>query len=453
MSTWSEPRFGELASLITRRTGLVFAPNRCESLELSVRAFMRERSLTDLEDVQRGLLCGSLSWDGLIAHITVGETYFFRDKAHFEFLTERVLPELMAERGAAYGPRLWSAGCASGEEAYSLAMSLAESRRLERAFVLGTDLNRAALARARAARYTKWSVRGVEPHVLEKHFEWQGAEVVVPVPIRAHVKFGELNLAGFDYPSPLTSTFAMDLILCRNVLIYLSADTIRHVARRFFECLSAGGYLLTGPSDPLLSDAGFEIYTLPAGVVYRRPPAMFDAARLHRQPEPAAVATPRAARPALAPVPDESPMILGAPTETAQQAVVTLRARSDSAPLTVVEPECRAALLRHPLCAELYYLHALMLLDLGQKKPASAALRRAIYLDPSLAIAHFTLGSVLAGLRDANGAKRAYRNAEQCSRARPADEPVPCASEISARGLASAAARELSLLRAQGGSR
>jgi chemotaxis protein methyltransferase CheR len=144
---------------------------------------------------------------------------------------------------------------------------------------------------------------------------------------------------------------------------------------------------------------------------------------------------------------------LGAPAETAQQAVVALRARGDSAPLSVVEPECRAALLRHPLCAELHYLHALMFLDLGQKKPASAALRRAIYLDPSLAIAHFTLGSVLAGLRDASGAERAYRNAEQCSRARPADEPVPCASEISARGLASAAARELSLLRAQGGSR
>jgi hypothetical protein len=95
----------------------------------------------------------------------------------------------------------------------------------------------------------------------------------------------------------------------------------------------------------------------------------------------------------------------------------------------------------------LHYLHALLLLDSGQARQAIGALRRAIYLDSALAIAHFTHGAVLVGLCDAAGAERAFRNAEQCARARPNDEPVPLAPEISAQGLAMAATRELALLR------
>ena len=126
---------------------------------------------------------------------------------------------------------------------------------------------------------------------------------------------------------------------------------------------------------------------------------------------------------------------------------------SNALPITAAEAECRAALSRHPLSADLHYLQALMLLDLGQAEAATSALRRAIYLDSSLAIAHFTLGSVLVSLRDHAGAERAFRNAEQCARARPSDEPVPLASDINAQGLASAAARELGLLRKRSGVR
>jgi chemotaxis protein methyltransferase CheR len=431
---------------------LVFAPNRCESLELAVRTVMRAHALRDLGEFQRNLSSGALSWDELIAQMTVGETYFFRDKEHFEFLTARVLPELFQLRGDGYRPRVWSAGCASGEEAYSLAMALAESGHLEGAFVLGTDLNRTALARARAARYTKWSLRGLDPRLLEKYFQRSGAGVQLIAELRPRVTFQELNLAGVGYPSPATSTFSMDLILCRNVLIYLGAETIERVSRRLFDSLSPGGYLITGPSDPLLTAAGFEILTVPAGIAYRRPFA--GVAAVSRAPEPAQLA----AQPKPRPRPSEraaNEPTLEARTlpDDAQQALARVRARSNSASVQVAEPECRAALLRYPLCAELHYLHAALLLDLNQKKAARDALRHAIYLEPSLAIAHFTLGSVLAGLKDGVGAERAYRNAEQYARTRPADEPVPGALEISAQGLASAAARELALLRGQGVSR
>ncbi len=473
---WSEPEFASIAELVTSRTGLLFAPNRCESLEQAVRRVMRDHSLDDLAEFERRLLAGFVPWDALIAQMTVGETYFFRDREHFEFLSNRVLPELAERHGASYRPRVWSAGCASGEEAYSLAIALEEQGKLKGAFVLGTDLSRAALARARAARYKKWSLRGFDPVLIERHFRWSKDEVLLSPSVRDKVTFQELNLASSTYPSALTCTFAMDFILCRNVLIYLSAEVIAGVARRLFECLAPGGYLIVGPSDPLLPDAGFEIVSVPAGVAYHRPLAGFVAAA--EQPVPVAPrlakavrSEPQPPRPAAVPaaaaetLPERAARAEGArdheqlwalarehPGE-AWLAIAALRARSDALPSRVIEAECRKALSSHPLCAELHYLHGVLLLEVGRSAHALEALRRSIYLDSSLAIVHFTLGAALAHARDVSGAERSYRNAEQCARARPSDEPVPLAGELSASGLASAAARELSLLKARSGAR
>jgi chemotaxis protein methyltransferase CheR len=469
---WTDPAFVEIARLVTKRTGLVFAPNRCASLEQAVRHVMRERSLRDLAEFEHKLSAGTLPWEVLIPQITTGETYFFRDAQHFEFLTNEALPRLLELRGVDHRPRVWSAGCATGEEAYSLAMALAESGKLSGSFVLGTDLSRTALVRARAARYKKWSLRGLDPRLFEKYFRWTAGEAVLAPEIGAQVTFQELNLAGPGYPSPTTSTFSMDVILCRNVLIYLSAETIANIARRFFDTLAPGGFLITGPSDPLLSDAGFEIESTPTGIVYRRPVSGFVPAPEPPRPAEPAQRTRDAARSPTARLTlhaDELHaraqrafadgehqtlvQLARAHPSEAWLAVLAVRARTNAVPVRSAETECRAALLRHPLSAELHYLHALTLLELSQRPSAAEALRRAIYLDPGLAIAHFTLGAVLRSLEDMSGAERAYRNAAQRCQLRPEGEPVPCAREISAGGLALAAARELQLLRARSNAR
>lgn len=472
---WSEPEFFGIAEQVARRTGLVFAPNRCQTLEQAVRVVMREQTLDDLSEFERRLAAGGVPWEPLIAQMTVGETYFFRDNEHFEFLIRRVLPELSERRGPQYCPRVWSAGCASGEEAYSLAMALDEQGKLEGAFVLGTDLNRTALKRARAARYKKWSLRALERERLEKYFSRSGEEVVLTPRVRERVSFEELNLSGTTYPSAVTGTFAMDLILCRNVLIYLSQEAIRAVSGRLFDCLSPGGYLITGPSDPLLPEARFEVTSVTAGLAYRRPLSTFQTASAG--PSPRALGeqvsiVPQLPAPSAHEVPLESSSLRERARFAEEQAdyeqlsrlvrehpdepwlaIAAVRVASNTARSSVAEAECRAALGRHALNAELHYLHALVLLDLGRKSEAIDALRRAIYLDPSLAVAHFTLGSLLVAQRDLVSAERAFRNAEQCARALASGEPVPLASDISAQGLAAAAARELGLLRKRSRSR
>ena len=163
-------------------------------------------------------------WDRVISGLTVGETYFMRDSAQFAALRQDILPELIRRRQKERRLRIWSAGCASGEEPYSLAMVLSELiPDWERwsVLILGTDINKQSLARARQGLYKKWSFRQCDPGVSGRYFTPQEQRFQIKPDIARRVSFAYLNLAEDTYPSLITNTCAMDLILCRNVAIYL----------------------------------------------------------------------------------------------------------------------------------------------------------------------------------------------------------------------------------------
>src|SRR5262249_5413501 len=143
-----------------------------------------------------------------------------------------ILPEFRRRWRGIPVVRAWSAGCASGEEAYSLAMVFAEEGLADRAYLLATDVSGAALAKARRATYGSWALRGDGAAAALPHLERHGDRFVVKEPIRRLVTFERLNLALDLYPSLETGTLGLDLILCRNVLIYFDSVTIRAVADR-----------------------------------------------------------------------------------------------------------------------------------------------------------------------------------------------------------------------------
>jgi len=409
---------------------------------------------------------GQSDWEQLLARLTVGETYFFRDHPQFEYLEQAILPELERTRGADYRPRVWSAGCSTGEEAYSLAISLARRGKLDGAFILGTDLNEAALLSARRGRFKPWSLRGVPSEILDAYLGGGSGVVTLPRQLTEAVHFERLNLAGASYPSPSTSTFAMDVIFCRNVLIYFGPRTVAHVARRLFDTLSPGGFLFVGPSDPPLQELGFTVERVAAGTIYRRPLASLA----HGLPRPVQAASPpqrspepRSPRP-VSPAPALAEFRARAEQAYAQRDESTLRelcrVRSEPwlwamivrthgrhASPQATEAECRTALRAHPLSAELHYLHGLSAIELSRRERAIEALRRALYLEPGLAVAHFTLGTVLASAGDEAAAERCYQNASKWLAVQREDEAVPCAEEIDVRGLASATAQELERLK------
>ena len=187
----------------------------------------------------------------LAREVTVGETYFFREVAQLETLAAVVVPEFLRKNGNR-PVRILSAGCSSGEEAYSIALALQEHwgpLSMAQISVTGIDVNPTAIAKARRARYSEWSLRATPPQIRERHFRKEGKEYCLSDELRAKVHFEERNLLGDDHPLWVPHSF--DVIFCRNVIIYFSADSIRALVARFADALVPGGVLFMGHSETL----------------------------------------------------------------------------------------------------------------------------------------------------------------------------------------------------------
>src|SRR5262249_41790579 len=146
--TWTHPTYEAVAQYLGQRTGLIFAPNRTDSAELGIRRAMTRAHITDLSFYRERIEADADAFDDLVVELTIGETSFFREPAQFEFIRREVLPEIRLRRGDAHAIRAWSAGCASGEEAYSLAMLFEHEGVSDSSRLLATDISRQALARA-----------------------------------------------------------------------------------------------------------------------------------------------------------------------------------------------------------------------------------------------------------------------------------------------------------------
>ncbi|RZU47736.1 chemotaxis protein methyltransferase CheR [Fluviicoccus keumensis] len=215
-------------------------------------------------------------FDFLVAGLTVGESYFFRDTAQMEWLRDSLLPDLIEARRSLgkLELRIWSAGCAGGQEIYSLAMMLREmlpDYSDWHVHLLATDINTVALETAGKGFYRKWSFRVTPPSMIAKYFSATGDGFVLNDAIRQSVRWGNLNLADEVYPSAANGTANLDIILCRNVLLYIEPGIALGMLCRLAGCLAPEGVLLTGLSDPSPIRAGFQRGEAGDAVYWRRP--------------------------------------------------------------------------------------------------------------------------------------------------------------------------------------
>jgi chemotaxis protein methyltransferase CheR len=245
-------------------------------------------------------------WQTVVAALTIGETNFFRQPGWFSQLEQQVLGPAI-ERRRASGPkhlRIWSAGCATGEEAYSLAMLVARLLRGTQGWsisIVGTDLNTAALGEARRGVYREWSLRDVDAATRLLHFQRlaSGRFELAPA-TRALVRFQTLNLAA-DEPWTDPRLSNLDLIVCRNVLMYLSPERQRAVAQRLIASLAPDGWIATAPAEATAD--WFRPLTpvnVPSAVLFRRAAPVTELPR--GDDDLASVVAP--ARPARRAVPD-----------------------------------------------------------------------------------------------------------------------------------------------------
>ena len=247
--------FERFHDLILARTGMMFGQRRRDALARGVLEAAQRTGCKNEGEYYCLLLqarTDSELWDALIGAITVGETYFFRDPAQFAALRQHILPDLIARHRDDRRLRIWSAGCASGEEPYSIALLLHEllpDIAHWNVFILATDINKRALQKAREGRYREWSFRATDPAIRQRYFTQRGDDYELAPQGREMVTFAYLNLAEDAYLSLAINTNALDLILCRNVAIYLPEIVILEMAGRFYRCLVPEGWLMVGAAE------------------------------------------------------------------------------------------------------------------------------------------------------------------------------------------------------------
>ena len=451
--------YSAIAELLRLRTGLSCGSGRQAHLASGIDKAMARagiaRPAAYAEALQAEGPEGGPLLDDLLVEVTVGETYFFREPGQFEFLRTTVIPDLLRRRVDASPLRVWSAGCATGEEPYSLAILLDEEGLGGRTRILATDICRTAISKGRDGVYGKWSLRASGDAFIARYFARQQDRFQLDPRIRERVSFQYLNLAFDSYPSFALDVWGMDLIFCRNVLIYLDGPTVARVAPGLLSTLAEGGWLITGPSDPPLADlAPFETVVTGAGVFYRRGDRA-EAPVSGGAPSPAAQASvllPRSEkaaprpRPVALPPPAVFARVVEPPPEKPEACVLRIRALANAAGATVAEEAAARDVERFPLSAELHFLHAVLLIGLGRDEEAGAALRLVLYLDRSLAVAHFVVASLLARRGDGSGARAAYRKAHDLAAGRNPEEPLSLSDGEPAGRLAEAAAAQMALI-------
>jgi len=418
-----EPHLARLSDLVGTRLGLHFPPQRWGDLMRGVAAAAPEFGLPDAAACAQRLLSAPLSdadVERLAKHLTVGETYFFRDRALFDLLEQRLLPQLLQAHGeGAPRLRIWSAGCATGEEPYSVAMLL---DRLQPdagpwdVSLLGTDINPEFLQRAVLGEYGAWSFRDTPTWVRARCFEsLPEGRFRLHERIRRRVAWAVLNLADDSYPSLASNTFAMDLIFCRNVLMYFSAAQAEAVVARLHRALRPGGWLVVTPAE--MSSALFSGFT----------PVAFGGVTLHRKsapvPAPRNVAEAMPVRPPFVPSTDR--WAPAAPRRDPQRLAQMARDLADQGRFDEALPWCQQAIAADKLKPAAHYLLATIQQEQGQADAAAQSLARALYLDPDFILAHFALGSLRRAQGRAGEAARHFGRALVLLQACAEDETVP----------------------------
>ncbi|THK36094.1 protein-glutamate O-methyltransferase CheR [Ensifer sp. MPMI2T] len=441
-----------LADQVAYRVGLSFPVSRKGAVASAIARLMTRRGIGDSRSFLDRLGLDEDLTDDAIAAITVGETHFFRGPDQFQLIRQTILPELR-RRSDGSPVWIWSLGCATGEEPYSLAILCDQEGLLDDVRIRAADISRRALVTAKAAEYGEWSLRKTDHKLKERYFTSCEGRFRLHERLRRQVDFAHVNLGADELPAAERGLADFDLILCRNVLVYLDASAVRRTARQLFACLADGGWLLTAPTDPpLWKYAPFETSVTPAGVVYRRMMGHPDTSKRSASRVPS---IRHQTKKPLARIPPARACVTDARKTLGDNAVRAIaqqiRSRFDIGETRDAERLAAQAIESHPLSAELHFLQGLSQMTHGETDAAAAALRRAVYLDSDLAAAQFFLGVCLKH-RDPQAALRALENALLFCVARPPRERIALISGVTAGHLAERARREIGEIRRHLGS-
>lgn len=430
-----DPAFPVLKSHVLAQTGLAYFRAREADLATRIRRRMVATAspnctayLELLRDPRRG------EQDALVHELTIGETHFFRFAEQFEALRRLVLPALLRQNQDRRQLRLWSAGCSIGPEVYSLAILL------EREFgtqlhdwsvsIVGTDIDLEFLERARAGVYAEWALRGLPEPLRRECFTPTSEGWRLDRRYQRWTSFAQHNLAQDALPPVELRLGSLDLILCRNVMIYFDETTITRVVGGLQRTLAPEGWLLVGHAEGN-SDAfrSFKTHHLEGTVLFQNTPG----ASASWSPQTPGTSLPKPSifgvvdlpstgspieqlqtwRPyrldAEAPVtvPVASPSV---PEAGARDPFIQVRALVDQGRWAAADEQLQQLLAREPLNPLAHYYQGLIFAQWGRPVESEAALRRALFLEPALPLAYYHLGLLLETRGAHVDAQKAFRN-------------------------------------------
>lgn len=466
-----EATFYRLSRLITDQLGLSFSKERFADLNRGMNSVARAFDFTDVEACITWLLSSTLSrrqTEVLASHLTVGETYFFRDTPLFKVMEEEIFPGIVSRCSAGDRHlRIWSAGCASGEEAYSIAIvlhKLIPDIKDWNITILATDINPDFLKKAENGVYRDWSFRETPAWIRENYFaKDKNAHYRIVPWIRKMVSFSYLNLAEDAYPSLTTNTNAMDMIFCRNVLMYFEPVYARSVIQKLHNSLVDGGWLIVSPCDvPHDALSPFVTVHYPGAILYRKDRVCnrraecpdfeergeqrlnIDFSFPEMQPEPDSTIHPLIAVPDS---PEPEPQTNGQARELYEQGLftaasalliepaseggdftaMTLLARTlaNQGKLAEAEAWCEKAIALDKFNPGLHYLLGVICYELGRTDAAVKSLKRSLYLDPDFILAYFTLANIYRSAARIRESNKNYQNALALLNAMPPDQLIP----------------------------
>ncbi len=429
--------------LVHELYGLNFPEKRRSDLEQGLRQAFAASTCSSLDEYYRLLLDpdnGAVHKQRLVNALTIGESHFFRDTGQFNALFEHVLPEIIARRQSLRTLRIWSAGCAEGQEPYSIAIMLRELLPDVDKWaitILGTDINTEALDRARQAIYSEWAFREQRAKQWRaRYFKQVGKRYALAPEVRRMVSFAQLNLAEDRYPSFQSNTTFMDMILCRNVTIYFTPSTTRQVVERFYDALVDEGWLVVGHSEHSLTTyRQFQARSYPNAILYQRTghptvlpedwewltptPEAVGAPSLRVPPTPpeeTAIPTPPLTQPKQATEPEEiDPLeqageflayghseqardilieVVKAHPDDVAACTLLCQAYANLGDWNKAEKHCQHAIQLNNLTEDAYYTLALVLQHQERMDEAINAMKKVIYLDSNSVRGHYGLANL-----------------------------------------------------------
>jgi chemotaxis protein methyltransferase CheR len=447
-----ENLISDLSDYVTSRMGMSFPRERWGELEKKISLAADSLGFPDAVSCIQWLLSSRTDrrqLEILASCLTVGETFFFRENGGLHALADQAFPEIIrAHETGDRRVRIWCAGCSTGEEPYSVAMMVSEYPGLRGwdVSIHGTDINEAFLRKAEAGIYTEWSFRGVEPGIREKFFQSGERSTFEILPsIKNRVTFAHLNLIDDVYPALLNNTNAIDVILCRNVLMYFTPDYAQRVIGKFQQSLRQEGWLLVSPVEAALIHSTIFTPLHHMGALLQKKASEKQEQKTVPYEEPLKRAPRRPAAVVQRPKPAATYLqamelhthadyngaieilnVLAArPVADAPVFQLLSRAYANMGRLSEAENWCTRAIGADTMNAASRYLLALIRIEQQRPDDAIAALNKAIYLEPDFVVAHFTLANLYRRKSKRHEAERHLNNALLVLRGYRPEEELP----------------------------